>query len=232
MNAQLKNNYPQTMDLALQLTINSGFLGLNDLYKLSNVDKFMNSLCKNLIEKYYNVLRKCSSAPFTTNYSIGFSAPPPIFKFNNDWDNIFGRKLNKDEMALYYSYFVFKYHKFYKKDCHSNYWMCVLDEYGFVKSFSNDYHYGIEVADKDIVLKIQIHYSYIIYRNYPKKLNYWATQIRFQHKDKDIVVYPNYIRTTDKIKVPNFNPDCVNLKLLESLITSEKYKSMFSTSFL
>jgi hypothetical protein len=225
MNVQLKNNYPQTMDLALQLVINSGFLGLKDLYKLSKVDKFMNSLCKNFIEKYYDVLQKCSSLQFAHDESM-------IFKFNTDWNNIFGRKLNSDEMAIYYTYFVFKYHKFYKTDNYSKHWMCILDEYGFLKSFSNDYHRGFDADDKDIILKIQIHYSYTIYRNYPKKINYWATTIRFQHKDKDIVVYPNYIRTTEKIKVPHFNPDCVNLKLLESLITSEKYKNMISTNFL
>ena len=222
MNVQLKNNYHQTMDLALQLTINSGFLVLKDFYKLSKVDKFMNSLFKNLIEKYYDVLRKCSSLQFVHDESM-------IFKFNTDWNNIFGRKLNGDEMAIYYTYFVFKYHTFYKKDFYSKYWICILDENGFVKSFSNDY---LDVDDKDIILKIQIHYSYTIYRNYPKKLNYWATIIKFQHKDKDIVVYPDYIRTTDKIKVPNFNPDCVNLKLLESLITSDKYKIMISNNFL
>jgi len=237
MNIQLKNNYSQNMDLSLQLAMNSGFLGLNELYKLSNVDKFMNSLCKNLIEKYYDVLRKCASTPFTreisdiANYSIGFSSAL-IFKFNNNWDNVFGKKLNRDEMALYYSYFVFRFHNFCKTDNYSKHWMCILDEYGFVKSFSNDYHYGIEVADKDIVLKIQIHYSYIIYRNYPKKLNYWGTIIRFQQKDKDIVVYPNYIRTTDKTKAPHFNPECVNLRLLDNLITSEKYQSIFSKQFL
>ena len=220
MDTQLENNYTQNMDLALQLTINSGFLEMKELYKLSKTDKFMNSLLKKNIEKYYEILRKCSQIEGNKQlmYSIWDTVgnyPSTFFTFDKIHLELFSKKLNRDEMAIYYSYFVFRYHKFYRGDLYSKFWKCILYENGYIKIISNDYNIDVGVSETDIILNINIHYSYLIWRNYPKKLKYWGTKIYFQNKNgKEIF------------------PEFVNLKLLDKLIISDKYQSMVSNKFL
>lgn len=223
MDTQLENNYPHSMDFALQLTIASGFLELKDLNKLSKVDKFLKSLCGKHIKKYYDILRKCYSTPFITqtiynhwnNNDFVNDNSGIIYKYNNIWNDVFGKKLNKDEMAFYYSYFVFRFHKFYRTDSYSKYWTCILNEKGYIKSFSDNYYIGIgHIDDTDIILRIQIHYCYLIWRNHPKKINYWGTKTKFENKGKEIQA--------------NF----VNLKLLDKLITSETHRNIISKHFL
>lgn len=242
MNTQLENNYPHAMDFALQLTIGSGFLGLKDFGRLGKVDKFLNSLCENNIEKYYEILEKCSSTPFIkeTKFNPWNNNDFPnefntgiVYKYNNTWDDIFGKKLNKDEMAFYYTYFIFRFHKFYRIDSYSKFWSCILYENGYIKSFSESYYNGTdEIDDTDIILKINIHYSYLIYRNYPKKLNYWGTKIKFQNKGKDIIIYQRYPKYSYENKEKYLDREIVNLKLLDALITNEKYMSMVSKKFM
>ena len=213
MDTQLQNNYPQNMDLALQLTMDCEFLGINDLYRLTKVDKFMNLLSNKYIKKYYEILEKCSSVELlkeTIKYitlcdSSGnvHSIPRTIYIY--DWCNLFNKKLNKDEMAIYYSCLVFKYHSFCETDEYSMFWRCILNEDGYIKSLPAESYYNI--LDTDIILRIDIHYSYDIYRNYPKKLNYWRTKIRFENKGKEIQ--------------QNF----VNIKFLNKLILSKKFKN-------
>lgn len=207
------------MDLSLQLTITNGFLSLKDLYRLGRVNKYMNSLFEEIIKKYYNLLQTCSLISFI-----------PIVKQEQDfWDRIHSstlynfnnnhlcKKLNKDEMAFYYTYFIFNFHKFYKTDLYSKYWMCILYENGLIKSFSDNYNVHNNLVDTtktDIILKINIHYSFQLYRNYPKKLFYWGTKIIFENNNGKVL-----------------NPEFVNVKLLDKLITSEKFKNMISKNF-
>lgn len=205
MDTQLVNNYSQNIDLALQLTINSGFLWLNDLYKLSSVDKFMNFIFKKNIEKYYDILKKCSSVSFIRGIKQHYI-------INLNWSNILSKKLNRDEMSIYYTYFFFRFNIFYKIDEYSHYWMCVLDQNGFVKSFY-DYDINNVFDNTDIILKIQTHYSYLIYGKRKPKLKYWGTRIKFENNYKKI------------------NPDFANLKLLDKLIISDKYKNMITKLF-
>lgn len=225
MDAQLENNYPHATDFALQLTIASGFLSLKDFGRLTRVDKFLNALCGKNIEKYYEIFKKCSSTPFVTEivFTPWSDNDLPnkfntldVYKFNNS-DDTFSKKLNQDEMAFYYSYLVFRFHKFYRRDNYSKFWSCILNEKGFIKIFAEDYRFNINdydfVFNDDIVLKIEIYYSYIIWRN-QKKINYWSTKIKFENKGKE------------------FNPQFVNLNLLDKLITSETYRNMISRKFL
>lgn len=224
MDTQLENNYPHSMDFALQLAIDNGFLSLKDFGRLGNVDKFLNSLCKKHIEKYYEILSKCSFNEFITQTSFNHwnnnDFPNEfnrriIYKYNDNWDEVFGKILNKDEMAFYYSYFVFKFHKFYRIDSYSKFWSCILNKNGYIKSFSDNSYLGISnIDDTDIILNIQINYSYLIWRNQPKKLNYWGTKTRFENKGKEIQV------------------DFVNLNLLDKLITSDNYRNIVSKNFL
>lgn len=211
MDTQLENNYPHNIDLILQLIINNGYFGLKDLYNICKIDTFLNSLSKKYIKKYYDILQKCSVIQIETQvkyHSWGdrtyINDAMTIHNVNN---NLFN-KLNNDEMAIYYSYFIFKYHNFHKVDVYSKYWTCVLYENGFIKSLSYIHN---NISNTDIIMKIKIHYSYIIYRNYPKKLNYWGTNITFEN-NKGRVISPNF----------------VNLKLLDKLIINNNYQRIKS----
>jgi hypothetical protein len=96
--------------------------------------------------------------------------------------------------------------------------MCILNKKGFIKIFAQDYYrfnienYGFDFND-DIVLKFEIHYSYLIWRN-QKRINYWGTKIKFENKGNE------------------FNPKFVNLKLLDKLITSTRYRNALSKKIL
>lgn len=160
-------------------------------------------------------MRKCSLLPFVSEIKDSVwgnhtYVDANIFMFSKV-NNLFCNPLNKDEMAFYYTYFILKYHKFYKTDVYSKYWMCVLYKNGFIKAISDNYNVGIDISETDIILKINIHYSYLIYRNYPKKLNYWGTKIVFENNKRNIIY-----------------PDFVNLKLLDKLIISDNYRNRIS----
>lgn len=222
MDAQLENNYPHATDFALQLTISSGYLELKDFGRLTRVDKFLKSLCEKNIEKYYELLRKCYSTPFIREIIFtpwsDYELPNKfntlnVYKFNNS-DDTFSKNLNEHEMAFYYTYFIFRFHEFYRTNIYSKFWMCILNKKGFIKLFAQDYNfnaenYGFDFKD-DIVLKIEMFYCYHIWRNQPKKLNYWGTKIKFENKGDEI--YPKF----------------VNLKLLDKLITSATYRNVVS----
>lgn len=64
MEFDIANSYSQNVNLVLQLTINSDFLTIKDFNNLSKVDKFLNYTCKKNINKYYDILNKCSQLPF------------------------------------------------------------------------------------------------------------------------------------------------------------------------
>lgn len=220
MDLTLENNYPRVTDFALQLTIGSGFLKLKDYNNLRRVDKFLKYLCEKNIEKYYNLLKELSYIPYITNSILRYWDNDEssnnyntleIYQFDNS-DNIFNKKLNNDEMAFYYSYFIFKFyefHSFYRTNKYSKFWMCILNKNGFIKIFARDYifskeNYGFEYND-DIFLKIELYYRYNSWRKQTKKC--WETKIKFVNKGKEFI--------------PNF----VNLKLLNNLITSNEFRS-------
>lgn len=228
MNIHLENNYPHKLDLALQITIGYGYLTLNDFYRLINVDRFLKLLCINHIEHFYNLLIKCSQVPYVTNnifrYWNVYEIPNDnlnilkIYKFDNS-DTIFNKKLNNDEMAFYYSYFMFKFHdylSFYKTSRYSKIWMCILNNKGFIKLIARDYifkkeNFGFNYKD-DIFFKIELFYRYDIFKKKNEKL--WTTKIKFINKGNEFI--------------PNF----VNLKLLDNLITNNTFYNMLHNKIL
>lgn len=215
MKVPVENNYSYTLNLVLSLVCNSGFIELKDFGKLGNTDKYLNSIYKEHIEKYYTILRKCSD--------IRIQVPlPKFYNYNNDeisdykisfehnyWNKLFN-KLNKDEMTFYLSYFILKYHKFYKVDIHTKYWSCLLYKDGFIKSLDSKSNRHLD--NDTIILKIGILYVYSISRELP----YFRTGVRYSG--------PNIVFQDNKGN-QIYNIDFINFKLLKKLILSFHYNN-------
>ena len=189
------NSYNQTFDFVIYITFLSKFLGFYEIINLAKTDKYLNHYTIKYINKYYYFTRKTHQTKIIIPKNISFYNLDEII--NNDYENkywysIFKRKLNTEQLAFYYSYFVYKYHRFYNYGVYSKDWLCILFPDGFIKSFDATQ----KKNDDDIILKIVLYYSVTSYRD-EKTLNYWGA---------DVIFYNS--------KGKQINPEIVNSKLM------------------
>lgn len=114
----------------IEFAIFNNFLGLDELATMSMVNKTYNRLAKREIKKIYKIIQIIRSSKIHVNNSSLYS--DPIYsehsKYNQDyWYQLFGRKLNHQELAIYYAYFITKYTTSGKN------WCCVAFPDGFIK---------------------------------------------------------------------------------------------------
>lgn len=192
MNNKIINSYTQTFDLVINITISSKFLGFYEFINLAKTDKYLNYYTKIYINKNYYIIQTCKITKIIIPKTISFYNLDEIINNNYDnyyWYYIFNQKLNRDELAFYYSYFVYKYNSFYIYGGYSKDWLCVLFPDGFIKSFdttqTND--------ENDIILKIKLYYSVTSYRG-TKKINYWDSDIIF-YNNKEKIIYPDFVNS-------------------------------------
>jgi hypothetical protein len=212
----MENTYSNTFDLVLNLTINSGFIGLSDFGCLMKVDKYLKLICK----KYINdILVKCDNTNIKYNYHTLNDDVYDNKKYNiNYWYNLFGKKLNKDEMVLYYGYFINNYKKYINDHSlygyYSKKWICILSQEGFIKEFHNQNNLEENLTNNDILMKITLHqgtYSYTYLKKIKRIKYYWNAEIIFENnKNKEI------------------KPSFVNLILLKKLLTDYNYNYIIS----
>jgi len=170
------NSYTQTFDLVIHLTLLSNFLGFNEIINLSKTDKYLKYYTQIYIRKYHYIIYICKQTKICIPKTISFYNQHEIINnhYNNEyWYSIFNQKLNCDQLAFYYSYFVYKYHTFYNHGVYSKDWMCILFPDGFIKSFDCC---GENKSNDDIILKVILYYSVTSYRG-KKFLNYWASDV-------------------------------------------------------
>lgn len=108
----------------------NNFLGLDELATMSMVNKTYNVMAKREIKKIYQIIEKIRKSKIQVNtsslYSNNFGKPDYTYD-PHYWYQLFGRKLNTQELAIYYAYFISKY-------CMSgNKWCCVAYKDGFIK---------------------------------------------------------------------------------------------------
>lgn len=214
------NRYSYTLDLVLKLIIDNGFVGLSEFSKLKKVDKYLNKLSNEYINKYYDILKKCHNIEIFSSryhyYSFIDYNENVIIKYNkniyepNYWYNIFNKKLNKDELVLYYGYFINKYNKYYKCSLHSIIWSCIISSDGFIKFLGHDLVFKSYMSDDDIMMKIELYYSISDYRGIKTKY-YWKSNIVFKNKKNEKI-----------------NPTFINVNLLNKLLTDFNYIKMVS----
>jgi hypothetical protein len=114
----------------IEFAIFNNFLGLDELATMSMINKSYNELAKREIKKIYKIIEIIRSSKIQVNNSSLYSNPMYSEDCNynqNYWYQLFGRKLNHQELAIYYAYFITKY------DISSVNWCCVAFEDGFIK---------------------------------------------------------------------------------------------------
>jgi hypothetical protein len=88
------------------IVIYSDFFGFRDLIKLTKINKETYGICQKYITTYYKTIEhfKGMKIPKLSFYDDALS-------YNIDyWDMMFNKKLNSNELALYYSYIFLNLH--------------------------------------------------------------------------------------------------------------------------
>lgn len=88
----------------LNIAIYTGMFGLLDLIKLSKINKETYSICQKYILKYYKNIEKIKKINI-----------PKLYNYRNEnddnyWNIMFGKPLNSNELAMYYSYVFLNLH--------------------------------------------------------------------------------------------------------------------------
>ena len=208
-------SYPENIELIFQYTMNTEFIDLEDFMNIfSNFINKENSIISNskkYINDYFDILKKCynikqlkipQGVPYTYNNYY------EKYIYDNDyWYNLFGKKLNKDELALYYTFFIYKYHKFNKEGISSKEWSCIMHPNGFIKSFGYHKYSDLYISENDIIIKIDLYYNYnSTSKQHSFTENYWSTKIKLENKHG-----------------VNIENSIINLELLEQMIINKNF---------
>lgn len=102
---------PTSSLLPIQLSIYNNFFTPSELISLSRVNKELSELSQKFIDEYKKNISKIYNVKIIENtYRLySFTEQKTNTYDLTYWYNIFGRKLNIDELAIYYSYFIVKY---------------------------------------------------------------------------------------------------------------------------
>lgn len=114
----------------IEFAIFNNFLGLNELATISMVNKSYNLLAKREIKKIFTIIEKIRRSKILVNTSSLYSTGSRLESLYNQeyWYQLFGRKLNRQELSIYYAYFITKY------NISGNNWCCTATlEDGFIK---------------------------------------------------------------------------------------------------
>lgn len=149
----------------IEFCIFNNFLGLNELATMSMVNKSYNSLAVREIKKLYLILEKISASRIIINNSSLYSDSLSSYKYNqNYWYELFGKKLNMQELAIYYAHFI--------SQCrmNSNNWCCVAFNDGFIKQLGT-------ISDGSVSLSPDEPEIYIRFYSYSNKNIYIEFEI-------------------------------------------------------
>jgi hypothetical protein len=140
-----------------------GFLTLTELKNISVLNKYYNVMSKKQMDFIKKVIQNIMKSKYLLNYNSLYSSVRinynydinnttemvPYISENNTytynkqyWYNLFGRKLNSEELAFYYCHFIKNYNCAsrsnicFETSTNTNMWHCVAYKNGFIKSFS------------------------------------------------------------------------------------------------
>lgn len=148
----------------IEFSIFNNFLGLHELATMSMVNKTYYHLAKREIKKIFQIIEKIRKSKIQVNTSSLYSFAKRDCEYDSQyWYQLFGRKLNTQELAIYYAYFISKYPMQGKN------WTCVAYKNGFIKLLGaqsdgsvslsqNEPEYFIRLSDyyrENISLEIQ-----------------------------------------------------------------------------
>jgi hypothetical protein len=136
----------------IEFAIFNNFLGLNDLATMSMVNKNYNLLAKREIQKILQIIIKIRSSKILVNTSSLYTTGSTLECLYNQhyWYQLFGKKLNQQELAIYYAYFITKY------IVSGSNWCCVAYKDGFIKQLGakSDASVSLSQSEHEIYIRI------------------------------------------------------------------------------
>lgn len=141
----------------IEFAIFNNFLGLDELATMSMVNKSYNLLAKREIKKIYKIIEKIIKSKINVNHSSLYSSQftKSSCSYNPKyWYELFGKKLNRQELAIYYAYFITKY------SMSENNWCCVTYKDGFIKLLGaqSDGSVSLSHGEPEIYIKFSNYY--------------------------------------------------------------------------
>jgi len=187
------------IEFAIFQSISSKLLGFYEIINCYKINKHFKYYTQTYINNFYYIIKKT----FYTKMILHNN-----YYHNQYWYSIFKQKLNYDELAFYYSSFIFKYQKFWNHTPYSKLWTCILFPDGFIKSFD----INCIKQETDTIFNVILYYK-LSYFHEQKifKLYYWKTDVSFFNY-KGIQIYPE-----------NFN-----FKLIQNIIINHNFNNIIT----
>lgn len=190
----------------IEFSIFNNFLGLDELVTISMLNKTYYHLAKREIKKIFQIIEKIRKSKIQVNTSSLYNFAKLDCAYNlNYWHQLFGKKLNTQELAIYYAYFISKY------PMSGNKWCCVAYQDGFIKSLGTQSDGSVSLSHDEpeiyirfsdyyrdnISLKIQKGWNTINHHHYidEKLLKKCVTYI-FQNTQVNFYYQTNSYKTT------------------------------------
>lgn len=139
----------------IEFSISNGYLGLDELVSISMLNKSYNLLAKREIKNIYQIIKNIRKSKIIVNNSSLYSFSIQEKYDNNYWYQIFGRKLNHQELAIYYAYFITKY------NISGKFWTSISYQDGFIKLLGAQSDGSLSLSQYEPETIIQIKNNYL-----------------------------------------------------------------------
>lgn len=147
------------------------FIDIETLIKIATLNKQYYLLAKREIQKILQITENIRKTKIKVNSTSLYSTEHTQKYDNQYWYQLFGKKLDTQQLTIYYAFFISKYNiQSYKK------WNCVAYQDGFIKTLPSQYDGSISITHyPEIII------SFINYKNKDIQIEY---QYNFKTQDK------------------------------------------------
>lgn len=147
------------------------FIDIETLIKIATLNKHYYLLAKTEIQKILQITENIRNTKIKVNLTSLYSIERTQKYDNQYWYQLFGNKLDSQQLTIYYAFFICKY------NIHSfNKWNCVAYQDGFIKLLPSQYDGSISITHYP-----EIFISFINYKNKDIQIKY---QYNFKTQDK------------------------------------------------
>jgi len=181
-----------TSSLHLDLIIYNELIGLEDYIKLSTLNKYYKKQANKYIKKYYDLILKIERINFINNYNTVYDVNRITNTYDTDfWGDLFGKSLNQDELALYYTWFIVNYEYSQKLSNYKKTWHCNSYSDGFIKTLpsKNDGSLSFNGGYSDNLIRFIIQTDYKKFYPVNSDYNKNLYTITTRDEDNNIVLY-------------------------------------------
>ena len=147
------------------------FIDIENIIKIATLNKHYYLLAKREIQKILQITENIRKTKIKVNSTSLYSTEHTQKYDNQYWYQLFGKKLDTQQLTIYYAFFISKYNiQSYKK------WNCVAYQDGFIKTLPSQYDGSISITHyPEIII------SFINYKNKDIQIEY---QYNFKTQDK------------------------------------------------